>query len=262
MLRQPPIAGTRANPGERSRITRWLLVALGLVLLLLLGLRQAPLFHPFAEALAVAIAGAAFAHAWRAYPSTHDDFLMFLAIVLFWSGALDLVHMLLYKGVTRLDIGQADPATQLWIGTRYLQAAGFMAAPCFLRRSLNRLNAFAVFAGIAGGLLACVLAGVFPLAYIAGPTPRTAFKLTSEYLVAGMFAASLAFLWLRRSRLNRGTLLLTGAAIAVLLVTELVFTLYIDLERVSNVVGHLLKVAGYLLLYRAIAGRRPAASPP
>ena len=247
---------------RHSQILRWLLPAAALALLVLVGVRQQPLFHTLAEALAVAIAGAAFAHAWRAYPSARNDFLMFLAIVLFWSGALDLVHLLLYKGVTRLDIGEADPATQLWIGTRYLQAAGFLAAPCFLLRSLHRLNAFALFGGIAAGLVVLVLARAFPLAWIAGPSPRTAFKLTSEYLVAGMFAASLAFLWLRRSRLDRRTLLLAGGAIAVLLVTELVFTLYIDVEGVSNVVGHLLKIAGYLLLYGAIAGLSRAAPPP
>jgi hypothetical protein len=239
-----------------------LVLALALVLLALLGLRGQALFHTVAEALAVAIAGAAFAHTWRAYPSTRDDFLMFLAIVLFWSGALDLVHLLLYKGVTRLDIGEADPATQLWIGTRYLQAAGFLAAPCFLRRSLHRLNAFALFGGIAAGLVVLVLVHAFPLAWIAGPSPRTAFKLASEYLVTGLFAASLVFLWLRRRRLPRGTLLVAGGAIAVLLVTELVFTLYIDVERVSNVAGHLLRLAGYLLLYRAIAARPPAAPLP
>lgn len=239
------------NHAELQR-SHWPLVVAVVLLLVPLRLQEELLFHTIAETVSIVLAGAAFRAAWRAYPYSRNDFLMFLAIVLFWSGALDLVHMLLYKGRTQLDIGHADPATQLWIGTRWLQAAGFLAAPCFLARSLNRVNAFSVFAGIAGALVVLVLAGMFPLAYVTGPTPRGAFKVGSEYLVAALFGLALLFLWMRRARLERPVLVLVLSAIAVLMATELVFRLYIDIEVISNVVGHLLKVAGYWLLYRAI----------
>lgn len=236
----------------------WPFLAGVVVLAVALRLQEDLLFHTVAETLCIVLAAAAFRAAWRA-PFGRNDFLIFVAIVLFWSGVLDFVHMLLYKGITRLDIGDADPATQIWIGTRYLQAAGFLAAPCFLVRPLNRLNAFAVFGGAAVGLLAAVLAGAFPLAHIVGPGPRGAFKLASQLVVTAILVAALAFLWLRRARLDRATLQLVGAGIAVLLGTELAFTLYIDMERVSNAAGHLLKVAGYWLLYQAML--RPASRP-
>ena len=238
---------------------RWPFVVGVLLLAVALRLQEDLLFHAVAETLGIVLAAAAFRAAWRTAPSERDDFLTFIAIVLFWSGVLDLVHMLLYKGIARLDIGIADPATQIWIGTRYVQAAGFLAAPCFLARPLNRLNAFAVFGGAALGLLAAVFAGAFPLAHIIGHGPRSAFKVASEVVVAAMFAAALACLWLRRARLERSTLHLVGAGIAVLLGSELTFTLYIDMERVSNVAGHVLKVAGYWLLYQAML--RPRGRP-
>lgn len=249
------------NHAELQR-SHWPLIVAIVLLAVPLRLQEELLFHTVAETVSIVLAGAAFRAAWRAYPYSRNDFLMFVAIVLFWSGALDLVHMLLYKGLTPLDIGDADPATQLWIGTRYLQAAGMLAAPCFLVRSLNRWNAFSVFAGVAGALLVVVLAGLFPLAYVTGPTPRTAFKVTSEYLVATMFALAFVFLWLRRSRLERPVLVLALCALAVLTAAELAFTLYIDINRVSNVVGHLLKVAAYWLLYRAILGAKSAFARP
>ncbi|MBI4292935.1 MAG: PAS domain S-box protein [Betaproteobacteria bacterium] len=246
-------SSTRTWIPEEITGSHWAFLGAVLLVLVPLGFQNYLLFHTLAEVVSIVVAAAAFAVAWCAYPFSRNHFLMYFGIVLFWSGALDLAHALLYKGMNVFPGTGANEPTQVWIATRYFQAAGFLAAPWFLDRPLRRTHAFVFFGAVASAVFVSIMRGVFPDAFIEG-TGLTAFKIASEYAVIAMFAGGIGVLWRRRELLDRTVLMIVSGAMGALIAGEFMFTLYVDVYGITNLAGHLFKLAGYWFIYWALVG--------
>jgi signal transduction histidine kinase len=209
------------------------------------------LFHSLAELFSIVIAFGIFVVAWNSRPFLDNNYLLFVGIAYLFVGGLDLTHTLAYKGMGIFKEYNANLATQLWIAARYMQSISLLIAPFFLGR---RLNSNAVFAGYFlafSFLLWSVFHSIFPSCYIEG-VGLTPFKIFSEYIISVILLGAAFFLVRKRRLFDEDVLRLIIVSIIATVLSELMFTFYISVYDLSNLVGHILKIISFYFIYRAI----------
>jgi two-component system CheB/CheR fusion protein len=80
----------------------------------------------------------------------------------------------------------------------------------------------------------------------------TAFKRISEFAICAALLGSIGLLWVHRERFDRDVLRLLVAALAVMVASEVCFTLYSSPMGTWNFAGHYLKILAFFLIYLAI----------
>jgi len=215
------------------------------------GLYNYLLFHTIAELVAIAIATGVFIVAWNARTMRENGYLLVAGTGLVFVAGIELVHTLAYDGMGIFAGYDANLPTQLWIASRYLLAGTLLAAPLLLRRNPGPQWVFTAFAGTSVILLLSIFAvPVFPDCYVGG-SGLTPFKVWSEYVIAGLLALGGAAVYLLRDVFSPRVASHLAAAIVVMIASELAFTLYISVYGLSNMVGHLLMVLSFGLIYVA-----------
>lgn len=209
------------------------------------------LFHTLVEFFAIIVGIVSFIVVWWTYHFSRNNFFVFLGCGYLWVAVLDICHTLAYKGLGVFpDVG-ANPATQLWIAARYLEALVLVGAPFYLTRALNR---WLIFAGCGIASVAAVVSistGMFPDAFVEG-SGLTTFKIASEYVIVGLLAFAVWYLHARRSVLEPRIYRLIVASIAMTMAAELAFTFYISVYGLSNMVGHIFKLVSFWLIFISI----------
>jgi PAS domain S-box-containing protein len=209
------------------------------------------LFHTLAELFAIGVALLMCIVAWQSYPFSQNHFLMFLACGYFWIGGLDLIHTLVFKDIDIFTVTGANPTTQFWISSRYLEALLLLIAPLFLQRSFNRRVAFLGFGLVALIVYILVMSGNFPDTFIEG-SGLTKFKIYSEYIIIGLLAGALLHLKYSARLMRPHVLFLLCGSIIFTMMAELAFTSYISFYDLSFVLGHVFKLFSYWLIFLAI----------
>lgn len=209
-------------------------------------------FHVLVELCTVVVAVAGFAVVWTARAQIENGFFLVLGIGLLPVAGLTLLHSLTYKGMGVFPGLSADPPTQLWVASRVLLAF-FMLLGAFLmdRRPrsgfllvLGCLSALALASGV-------FLVPLFPSCFLEGQG-LTGFKILAEYGICVLLGLSGWLLWRARHRFDGYVLRLLLWALAAGIASELSFTLYTDVYGLMNLVGHLLSVVLFGLLFQAI----------
>jgi signal transduction histidine kinase len=208
-------------------------------------------FHTLVELFAIVVSFMLFALAWYTNRFSRDSLLIFLACGMFWVGALDIAHTLTYKGMHLLPTEESNTPTQIWIGTRYLQALTLFAAPLLARRNFDKLGLFAAFGLIATLLLLVISTGRFPDAFVEG-RGLTLFKIVSEYAIMTILTGAIVLLWRRRHDVSPDALPLLLVSAVLAIGTELAFTFYIDVYGLSNLIGHIFKLFSFWAIFQAI----------
>ncbi|MHB8844005.1 MAG: MASE3 domain-containing protein [Nitrospirota bacterium] len=209
------------------------------------------LMHTLVEMFSVVVACSIFMIAWNTRRFLTNNFFLVLGISLLFVGILDLVHALAYKGMNVFSGYDANLPTQLWIASRYVTALSFLAA---LLAGGLRLNAYALlggFAALTAVLLFSIFGGLFPDCYVEG-RGLTVFKIVSEYVISLLFAGALVLFYRRRREFEPAIVGLLAGAVGSSIVSELVFTLYIGVYDLFNLLGHFCKVLAFYLIYKAL----------
>lgn len=239
--------GRWSEPIKATAVIILMVLALGCA-----NLHSYLLFHSLAELFSVIIGVCIFVVAWNSQRFQRDSYLLFLGVGFLYVAGLDLAHMLSYKGMGVLRAEETNRATQLWIAARYLESISLACAPLVLGRQIGR----GVLLGAGGAVVALLLAsifafGVFPTCYVEG-SGLTTFKVVSEYVVCLMLIVAIVGLWRHRERMDRRIVTLLAWAMAITILQELAFTLYVDVYGALNMAGHLLKILAFFLIYKAI----------
>jgi len=210
------------------------------------------LFHSLAELFAITIAVAIFIIAWNTRRIMDNNYMLVLGIALLFVAGIALLHTLAFKGMDIFTGYDANLPTQLWIPGRYLLAISLVIAPFTLHR---RLNAHAVLIGYAAAFFLIVssifIGPVFPDCYIEG-VGLTQFKIVSEYAISLLLVTGALLVYQQRDHFEQGVLNILIVAIAIMVASELAFTFYIGVFDLSNLIGHLLMVASFCLVYLAL----------
>ncbi len=215
------------------------------------GLYNYLLFHTIAELVAISIAIAVFIVAWNARTMRENGYLLVVGTGLLFVAGIELIHTLAYDGMGIFVGYDANLPTQLWIASRYLLAGTLLAAPLVLRRNPGPRWVVTAFAGVTGFLLLSIfVVPVFPDCYIVG-SGLTPFKVWSEYVIAVLLALGAVAVYRLRDVFSPWVASHLVAAVLVMIASELAFTLYISVYGLSNMVGHLLMVLSFGLIYVA-----------
>jgi len=242
-------------PHNLLRIAIASLILLGLYSL---SLRDYLLFHSIVEFAAIAVAFTIFLLVWNTRKAITDSFFLLLGISFLFTGSIDLLHTLAYKGMGVFPGNSADLPTQLWLAARYFQSITFLVATLLIGKSLTKDRKYdpAIFlvlcAAFSGLLLTSIFVwNSFPHAFIEG-SGLTLFKIASEYLISLILLATIVLLFLRRKHFDRTVWHFLIAATAFLIAGELAFTSYISVYGFMNMLGHLFRVVSVYFFYRAI----------
>ena len=245
------LSSIAVSEGNYFNLSAWLLPITLAVFLMLVSFYNFLFFHTLAEFFAIVIAILTCVIAWNMYPFTRNNYLMYIGAGYFWIGILDLMHTLNYRGMGLFTDGGANAAVQLWIGTRYFEALLLLSAPWFLKHSFNRINSFVFFGAGALIIILLVKFGYFPDGFIEGKG-LTPFKVYSEYLIILFLAASIFYLVKQKSLLENNIVKVMIVSIVFTMAAELAFTFYVDVYGISNIVGHILKLFSYWLIFMAV----------
>jgi PAS domain S-box-containing protein len=236
---------------EYFNLSSWIIPVAMAIFLVVLSFYNFLFFHTLAEFFAITIAILMGVVAWQMYPFTRNNYLMYLGIGYFLIGILDLFHTLSYKGMNIMHGVSISTATEFWVGTRYLEAFLLLSAPWFLNHALNRKKIVVLFALISIVLTVIIIQGVFPVAFVEG-VGLTTFKVISEYIIIGLLAASIFYLKKQKAFLDDKIINVMIVAIVLTMLAELVFTFYVSIYGLSNIVGHIFKLFSFWLIFMAI----------
>jgi hypothetical protein len=221
-------------------------------LLYLASLYNYLLFHALAEIFSVVVALTIFIFAWNTRLLLDNDYLLFLGIAYFFVGGLDLLHTLSYTGMAVIHDHSANVPTQLWIASRGMEATSLLLAPFFLQRKSGLWGKFLTYLAVTVLLaLSIFYWKVFPDCYLE-PTGLTPFKRISEYIISIILVAAAVVTYQNRDKMDVVVFRLVIASIMIAIAREFFFTLYSSVFGFSNLVGHILKIVSYFLIYKAI----------
>ncbi len=234
-----------------NRIIYLITIIVAILCLYVISLNSYLLFHSLIEIATVVIAFALFTLTWNTSRFLATGYLKILGIGYGFIAIIDLFHALTYKGMGLLLDNGANLPTQLWIAARYLQALLLLAAPIYARRNLNERMFFCIAAIVAASTTALVFSGFFPDCFIVGKG-LTQFKIGSEYVISLLLVVALVLFNRVRSAFTSKVFIIICAGIICTIGAELAFTSYISVYGLANMIGHVLKLIAFALLYQAL----------
>ncbi len=211
------------------------------------------LFHNLIEGFSILIAFGIFVLAWNSRRMAENGgFLLFLGLAYLYIGFLDSLHTLAYTGMGVFPGYTTNLPAQLWIAARYMESLSLVAATFYIGRSLRYGPVLLAYASLTLFVVASIFyLGIFPDCFIEG-AGLTQFKKTGEYVISGILVSAAYLLYRKRENFQKDIFMLVVASIIITVLSELAFTLYISAYGFSTMVGHLLKLASFYLIYRAI----------
>ena len=213
------------------------------------------LFHTLAEGFAVVVAILIYVVGTRTHRLSGDHFLLFLGHSYLFVAVIDIFHTMTYQGMGIFPGYTANTPTQLWIAGRYLDAGSLLLATLFIGRGFDSRLVVSGYTLVTGSLLLSIMVlGNFPTALVPGQG-LTTFKVVSEYVVCLLLVGAGLRLRARGSKLDPRMYRLMIASLGITVLAELSFTLYTDVYGLMNLVGHLLKLLAYYLVFLGIVQR-------
>ncbi len=251
----------KASVKDYSTLLPRLSIKAGLAVFLLVGLflfllsrYNFLLIHTLMEFFSIILMVAVFLVGWNTRHLVHSQFFLILAIGFLTSGFVDLLHTLTYKGMPIASEDGANMATQYWLIARAMGAFALVAASLSLGRK-DFCSARSWFFGFLGCTLLLIILvwplRIFPVCLVDGEG-LTLFKVSFEYAIIGLLCLSACLLRFRESFLDQKLMVLLLCAIGMTVLSELMFTLYVDVYGATNFLGHYSKLAGTVLFSSAL----------
>lgn len=270
MAEDPHVAGKPVRDLFRPAIIAQLLAGLVvLTVLYIISLKNYLLFHGIVELAGIAVAVAIFIIIWNIRKTVPDAFYLIIGISFLFTGGIDLVHTLAYKGMGVFYGNNADLPTQLWIAARYFQSISFLVATFYIGRSITRERKYDAAIILSACTAASALLSLslfvwhnFPPCFVEG-SGLTPFKIMSEYVISLILVATVIILYKKRQHFNPDVFWYLVTAQVFLILGELAFTSHVSVYGFMNMLGHLFRLISVYLFYRAfvvISLRQPYAS--
>ena len=214
--------------------------------------------HSIMELFACGVSLLIFGMGWHASREEHSARMAILSAGFLAVALLDLVHLLSYQGMPPL-VTPASPekAIDFWLAARYAQAVT-LCAGCLYRSRIRvdwyTRSCLMLFALSYVGL-ACWI-GLFhqewlPTTFVPGQG-LTKAKIWLEVGVIAINAATMIGLLNRRTSGPELPLHHMLSALLLLLICEVLVSLYHEVHDNLNFFAHIYKVLGFTLIYRAI----------
>ncbi len=223
--------------------------------LYLLSMHNYLLYHAMVELFAAAVAFTIFSIGWNTRKYSQTNIMIILAVGYLLVGITDVLHTLAFKGMGVFTEYDSNLPTQLWIAGRYLETLTLLGGAFYLGRDklVQARYLLALALVFASGLLIAIFTGYFPDCFIEGQG-LTTFKVASEYAISLLLLAAAFIFYFKRNHLSPNILKLLLAAISLTILSEMSFTLYLDVDGFFNYLGHIFKLFSVVLIYKALIG--------
>lgn len=209
------------------------------------------LFHSLAEIFSIVVGSGIFSLAWSARHAMTNNYLMVLGAGYMCVSGTHLIHTLSYKGMNIFPGYETNLSVQLWIIARYMESLSFFIAPFFFDRKLKPNLLFLIFLLLTSFLVSLAFLKIFPACFAEG-AGQTLFKKISEYIICLILAASVFLLYRHRERFDPPVFRQMVSSLMMSIIAELIFTFYVSVYDVFNLLGHLFKIISFYLIYKAI----------
>lgn len=211
--------------------------------------------HSFLEIICISISVTIFLYGWKNLSTTRTTRLLLLTFTFFTVGMIDLFHTLSYKGMP-FFIGESSvqKATWFWIAARCLQSIFMLSLILLPDKKLKKDYRFLTLT--LGVILTCTIG--FMIIYFEDTLPMlviegkgtTVLKNGLEYVVSCILFISLIVSLYQYHLDKREDKLYFALAFVLLLLTELIFTIYQSVFDLDNFLGHMFKVFGFYFILK------------
>ena len=215
------------------------------------------ILHTILEFASMAISLMVVALAWNLRHLEANSQIMIIGWISLGVLIVDLAHTLSFPGMPDLATeSSAQKAITFWLAGRIIAAVGFLVLALVPTRHWPASLWVPGVVIVTVGTLLAVWIGIFHTQWV--PTffvPGEGLTLTKrviEYALSATYALAALLLLLKARRENSSELAWLAAAAWTLTLAELYFTLYVNVTDVFNLMGHLLKVIAYAMVYRAV----------
>lgn len=241
------------NKKNSSKIFKTVFIMLGIVLVFIyLGFKNYLLFHILIELFCVFTSFTMCFIVVSTHNIYQSNYFKFLSISYGFVGLFDLLHAFAYKGMGVFPNDTANLATQLWIIGRYIQSISLLISFKFIHKKANIKNLFIIYSIVFLVLILSVFQwGIFPDCFIDG-SGLTAFKKTSEYIISIILLTAVIKFYTNIKKYNKQVFHFIIASILTLIFSELFFTLYTQVNDILNMMGHILKLISFYILYNVV----------
>lgn len=207
------------------------------------------LFHSLVEVAIITTGFLSFAFTWHLRRFEFGPLLV-IGILLGCTSIINILHMLSFKGMGVLG-NDANLPTQLWIASRYLFSIVVLITLTIPKITFNPTALLGSLLLTTAILLGAVFNGYFPICFIqdVGQTP---FKIYSEYIISFFLIISMAIFWMKGRVFSERVNWLILLFFAFSILTELVFTSYLGVYDLSNMMGHIFQLTATYFLYKAV----------
>lgn len=215
-------------------------------------------FHAFVEFMAAMIAGMVFGVGWHSYNRNRPGTITILACAFLSVGLLNFGHLLSYPGMPDF-VTPSSPAKAIyfWLATNGVLALALLAVAALPWRPFVSDGARWVFLGSALGIVAIAYWTILyagdrlPVVFVPG-AGLSPFKVGMEYLILALYLPAIVLLFGNRARPAGCDTRLLAVGATVLALSEWCFIRYTSVSDIWNTIGHLNKIVGYVLIYRAV----------
>ncbi len=212
--------------------------------------------HINIEFFCVFVAFCFFTVTWYSYLGERVYYSYFIGVGLLAVGFIDLFHLYTYKGMPDIFSSQCpNKATIFYIIGRILMAFTFLFSLLLYNRELKITKQFRFFLLITTlGLVVLIIGTVslnpqlYPTMYAEGQG-LTDIKVYCEYfIIVVLFLTTIGYVYLYKKYM-KPFLELIVLSLLLSIFSEICFISYENVYATTNVLGHVFRFAGYILLY-------------
>ncbi len=239
-MKRSSTAGINAPLDPDNRLLGF--ISLGVITFLVLPLlwhfQGYLLFHTLLENICILLSLLLFVIGDRTYKFSENSAILVLSTAFLFASALGFLHALAYKGMNVIPNIDSSMATQFWIARRILESTGILAETFIRKRKVSFIKMASFYFIVTSLLIASIFARIFPVCFVEG-AGLTPFKKVSEYAIILISLLTLFRLKELNKHFETDYLRLFAFAIIFGIIAEIIFTLYIRVDDLSNGLGHL-----------------------
>lgn len=239
---------------KKNEIIKYIFVINILSVLIIISNYNYLFFHLLVEGLTVLIGYIIIIIVINTRQFNKNSMYTFIGIACAFISSIDLMHAITYKGMNILSGITTNTPTQLWIIARITQSISFLLVFKNTGKAFKNTRAAIIFFLIfIYSMLVVADNRLFPACYIEekGLTP---FKIYSEYLICIILIISIYYLIKNKSKnvLINDEYKYLIQSLALMMASELCFTIYVGVYEASNIMGHIFKLLSFYFIYESI----------
>ncbi|MGA1876165.1 MAG: MASE3 domain-containing protein [bacterium] len=211
-----------------------------------------PLAHTLLETFGIIIASGVFMLAWNSRRFQDNNYFLFLGIAYFFVGALELLHLLASPGIDVFSLHSSNLAVQLRIITRYIESTSLLMAPFFIHRKLKPHYLFLSYVTVTSLFVWAIAGGNILPGYSLETIGSARLVIVNESVICFILLAAIVIMLQKRQGFDPAVLHLLTASIILTIASELAFITIQSPDEYLNLIGHVLKVASFYLIYKAV----------